>query len=258
MGKPLVVKIGGSTLGSADTTLEDLVTLQKSGIPLVVIHGGAKTVSEWLEQLGIATTFIRGLRVTDRETLKVVTAVLAGLVNKELVSTIWRLGGKAVGLSGADGGLIVARNKTVELGYTGEELNVNVTLLTTLLRAGYMPIIAPISLNSPDSGADLNLLNVNGDTVAGHIAAALKADKLIFLTDVPGVYDSSKRVMSRLSPAEAKNLIDSGTVDGGMVAKIEACLVALSGVSVTRIIDGTRPHALLNEMSGKCDGTTIG
>jgi len=258
MAKPLVVKIGGSTLGSADTTLEDLVTLQKSGTPVVVIHGGAKAVSDWLERLGIATTFIRGLRVTDRETLKVVTAVLAGLVNKELVSTIWRLGGRAVGLSGADGGLIVARNKTVELGYTGEELEVNVALLSTLLQSGYMPIIAPISLNSPESEIDLNLLNVNGDTVAGHIAAALKADKLIFLTDVPGVYDSSKRLISRLTPDEAKGLIDSGVVEGGMVAKIEACLVALSGVSVTRIIDGTHPHALLNEIDGKHDGTTIG
>lgn len=257
MGKPLVVKIGGSTLGKTDTTVEDLVTLQKSGIPLVVVHGGAKAVSDWLQRLGIATTFIRGLRVTDKETLKVVTAVLAGLVNKELVSAIWSLGGKAVGLSGVDGGLIVARNRTPELGYTGEELKVDVSLLNALLQAGYMVVVAPVSLGSLSSDTEVNMLNVNGDTVAGEIAAALKAEKLIFLTDVPGVYDSAKNLLTKLSQAEARHLIESGVVSGGMTTKIEACLIALSGVSVTRIIDGTIPHALLNEMSGKSDGTTI-
>jgi acetylglutamate kinase len=196
--------------------------------------------------------------VTDEETLKVVTAVLAGLVNKELVSTVWRLGGKAVGLSGVDGALVVARNRTPELGYTGEELEVNVALLDMLLAAGYMPIIAPVSLGCLRPDDALNLLNVNGDTVAGEIAAALRAEKLIFLTDVPGVYDGSKKLFKRLTPAEARSLLDSGVVSGGMAAKIEACLVALSGVPVTRIVDGTCPHALLNEINGKGDGTTIG
>ncbi len=254
----LVVKIGGSTFGSTDTTIEDLVTLQKKGIPLVVVHGGASTVSGWLRRLGITTTFIRGLRVTDRETLKVVVAVLAGLVNKELVSAVWRLGGRAVGLSGVDGGLIVARNKTPELGYTGEELNVDIALLNVLLKSGYMPIIAPVSFGSLDSDDETNILNVNGDTVAAEVAAALRAEKVIFLTDVPGVYDNSRKLLKRLSPSEAKSLIESGVVSGGMAAKIEACLIALSGVPVTRIIDGTSPHALLNEMDGKGDGTTIG
>ncbi len=254
----VVVKIGGSTFGSADTTLEDLVTLQRRGVPLVVVHGGANTVSDWLGRLGITTTFIRGLRVTDKETLKVVTAILAGLVNKELVSAVWRLGGKAVGLSGVDGGLIVARNKTPELGYTGEELNVDTTLLNVLLEAGYMPVIAPVSLGSLDSDDETNILNVNGDTVAAEVAAALKAERLIFLTDVPGVYDSSRRLLRRIGPGEAKGLIDSGVVSGGMAAKIEACLIALSGVPAARIIDGTSPHALLNEIDGKGDGTTIG
>lgn len=257
MLRPVVVKIGGSTFGSADTTMEDLVTLQKSGVSLVVVHGGANTVSDWLSRLGMTTTFIRGLRVTDKETLKVVIAVLAGLVNKELVSAVWRLGGRAVGLSGVDGGLVVARNKTPELGYTGEDLKVDVALLNTLLESGYMPIIAPVSLGSLGSDDETNILNVNGDTVAAEVAAALKAERLIFLTDVPGVYDSSKRLLRKLTSSEAKALIDSGVVSGGMAAKIEACLIALSGVPVVRIVDGTPPHALLNEINGKGDGTTI-
>lgn len=257
--KTLVIKIGGSTLGKNDTTIEDLVMLQKRGMPMVVIHGGGQAVSDWLARLGISTGFVRGLRITDLETLRVVTAVLAGLVNKELVSAIWRLGGRAVGLSGADGSLIWASNKTRELGYTGEELEVNIALLEILLEAGYIPVIAPVSLGSLEkSGEDTNLLNVNGDTAAGEIAAALSAEKLIFLTDVPGLYNSSKRLLYRLSPDEARSLIASGVASGGMEAKIEACLRALTAVSVTRIIDGRVSHALLNEIEGRGGGTTIG
>jgi acetylglutamate kinase len=256
---PIAVKIGGSTLGSTDTTIEDLVTLQKRGVPLVVVHGGANVVSSWLGRLGIVTSFVRGLRITDLETLKVVTAVLAGLVNKELVSAIWRSGGKAVGLSGADGGLILAKNKTPELGYTGEELKVNVAVIEILLKAGYIPVIAPVSLGLLEgSDADTNLLNVNGDTAAGEIAAALKVEKLIFLTDVPGLYDNSKNLIRRLNPQDARELIDYGVASGGMVAKIEACLLAMTKVPLTRIIDGRVPHALLDEFEGKGDGTTIG
>ncbi|MBM4445819.1 MAG: acetylglutamate kinase [Chloroflexi bacterium] len=256
---PLAIKIGGSTFGSTDTTVEDLVTLQKKGVPLVVIHGGANAVSGWLARLGVPTNFVRGLRITDLETLRVVTAVLAGLVNKELVSAIWRLGGKAVGLSGADGGLILAKNKTPELGYTGEELKVNVAVVEILLKAGYIPVIAPVSLGLLEgSDIDTNLLNVNGDTAAGEIAAALKAEKLIFLTDVMGLYDSSKNLIRKLSPQDAKELVVSGVASGGMVAKIEACLLALAKIPITRIIDGRIPHALLDEVEGKGDGTTIG
>lgn len=256
--KPLVIKIGGSTLGHRDTTIEDLVTLQKKGMSLVIVHGGAQTVTDWLSRLRIPTRFIQGLRVTDLESLKVVTAVLAGLVNKELVSAVWRLGGRAVGISGADGGLILAKNKNPELGYTGEELKVDIDLLEILLKSGYMPIIAPVSLGSLDSmDKDTNLLNVNGDTVAGEIAAALNAQRLIFLTDVSGLYDNSKRLIRKLSPSDARAMITSGIATGGMATKIEACLIALTKVPVTRIIDGTVPHALLNEVEGKCDGTTI-
>jgi acetylglutamate kinase len=254
----LAIKIGGSTLGSTDTTVEDLVTLQKRGVSLVVVHGGGNAVSDWLARLGISTSFLRGLRVTDLETLKVVTAVLAGLVNKELVSAIWRAGGSAVGLSGADGGLILAKNKTQELGYTGEELKVNVAVIETLLKAGYIPVIAPVSLGLlENSDMNTNLVNVNGDTAAGEIAAALKVEKLIFLTDVPGLYDKSEKLIGKLNPQGAREMIERGVASGGMVAKIEACLLALTKIPVARIIDGRAPHALLAEVEGKGDGTTI-
>ena len=256
--KPIIVKLGGSTLGNHDTTIEDLVTLQKVGIPIVVVHGGAKTVTDWLGRLGISTQFVRGLRITDLETLKVVTAVLTGLVNKELVSAIWHLGGKAAGFSGVDGNLIQAKNKTPELGYTGEDLKVDATLLQILLKEGYIPVLAPISLGLfDDSNGETNLINVNGDTAAAEIAAALNAEKLIFLTDVPGLYNSSNKLIPRLSPDDAKELINSGVASGGMAAKIEACLNALTKVSITRIIDGRNPHVLCDEINGKVEGTTI-
>ena len=256
--KPVVVKIGGSTLGSHDTTIEDLVTLQKREVPMVVVHGGAREVTDWLTRLNIPTSFVNGLRVTDLESLKVVTAVLGGLVNKELVSAMWRLGGKAVGLSGADGNLIQARNKTPALGYTGEEFKVDVTLLKVLVEQGYMPVIAPVCLGLyQGSKVVTNLINVNGDTIAAEIAAALDAERLIFLTDVPGIYDTSKNLVKKLTRDEAREMVKSGTASGGMVAKIEACLVALPRVSLARIIDGKASHALLNEIEGKGEGTTI-
>jgi acetylglutamate kinase len=256
--KPIVVKIGGSTFGKSDTTVKDLVTLQKRGVLTVVVHGGANTVTDWLSRLNIPTSFVRGLRVTDIETLRVVTAILAGLVNKELVADICRLGGKAVGLSGADGGLIEAKNRTPELGYTGEQLKVDALLLKTLLRAGYMPVIAPISLGKLDSANNkMNLLNVNGDTAAGAIAASLGAERLIFLTDVPGIRDNNKQLIRKLTSVGAKELIASGVASGGMDAKVEACLLAVNKVTMTRIIDGRAPHALIKEIDGKGDGTTI-
>ena len=255
--KPVVVKIGGSTLGSHDKTLEDLVTLQRTGVPLVVVHGGAKEVTDWLTRLNIPTRFINGLRITDLESLKVVTAVLGGLVNKELVSGIWRLGGKAIGLSGVDGNLIQAKNKTPELGYTGEELVVDATLLWIVLKEGYIPVIAPVCLGIYKNSGETNLINVNGDTTAAKVAAALGAEQLIFLTDVAGIYDSSEKLIDRLSCDAARELVKSGTASGGMVAKVEACLMALPEVSATRIIDGRVPHALLKEIEGKGVGTTI-
>lgn len=253
--KPIVVKIGGSTLGNHDTTLEDLVVLQKQGISLVVVHGGGREVSDWLVRLGIPTNFANGLRVTDAEALKVVTAVLSGLVNKELVVAIQALKGKAVGLSGADGNLLRATIKNPELGYVGEIVKTDPSLLEALLDKGYMPVIAPVSSGS--DGDKTTLLNVNGDAAAGEIAAALSADRLIFLTDVDGVYDDSGRMLSRINVAQAEKMLAAGTASGGMIPKIEACLRALTTVPITRIINGKAPHALLNEINNETGGTTI-
>lgn len=252
---PIVVKIGGSTLGNHDTTLEDLVELQKQGMSLVVVHGGGREVSDWLARLGIPTNFANGLRVTDAEALKVVTAVLSGLVNKELVVAIQALTGKAVGLSGADGNLLRATIKNPELGYVGEIVKTDPSLPKALLDKGYMPVIAPVSLGS--DGDKTTLLNINGDAAAGEIAAALSADRLIFLTDVDGVYDDSGRMLSRINIAEAEKMLAAGTASGGMIPKIEACLRALTTVPITRIINGKAPHALLNEINNETGGTTI-
>jgi acetylglutamate kinase len=256
----IVVKIGGSTLGNHDTTLEDLVELQQQGRPLVVVHGGAKVTSEWLARLGIPTSFVNGLRVTDAETLKVVAAALGGLVNKELVVAIQALGGKAVSLSGCDGNLLRASIKSPELGYVGEIVAVDPTPLKLLLGAGYMPVVAPVSFGSVEGRT--MLLNVNGDTAAGEIAAALAAEKLIFLTDVDGIHDESGKAIPRLKLAEARDMLASGAASGGMAPKIEASFRALTITQVVRIIDGKISHALLHEITGqarqaKSRGTTI-
>jgi acetylglutamate kinase len=256
MMKPIVVKIGGSTLGSHDTTLEDLVELQKQGKSLVVVHGGAKVTSDWLNRLGIPTSFVNGLRVTDAETLKVVVAVLGGLVNKELVMAIQALGGKTVGLSGCDGNLLWASIKSPELGYVGEIVAVDTAPLKLLLDAGYMPVVAPISFGSVKG--KVTLLNVNGDTAAGEIAAALAADKLIFLTDVDGIYDGARKVIPRLNLAEAEDMLASGVASGGMIPKIKASLRALTTSKIVRIIDGRISHALLQNIAGKVRQTKSG
>jgi len=256
----IVVKIGGSTLGNHDTTLEDLVELQKQGKSLVVVHGGARVTSEWLARLGIPTSFVKGLRVTDAETLKVVAAALGGLVNKELVVAIQALGGKAVSLSGCDGNLLWASIKSPELGYAGEVVAVDPTPLKLLLNAGYMPVVSPVSFGSVEGRT--MLLNVNGDTAAGEIAAALAAEKLVFLTDVEGIHDGSGKVIPRLNLAEARDMLASGAASGGMVPKIEASLRALTTAQVVRIIDGKISHALLQDITGQARqtesrGTTI-
>lgn len=254
----VVVKLGGSTLGSHDTTLSDLVTLQKRGILCVLVHGGANVVTEWLDRLRMKTSFVKGLRVTDAETLKVVVAILAGLVNKQLVAAIEGGGGRAVGLCGIDGGLIQASIKDDEMGYVGEVVKVNPASLQAVLQAGFIPVVAPLSMEaSPTPGDNGFILNVNGDTAAAGIAAALGAEKLIFLTDVAGVKDSSGGLIARLSRQEAGDLILSGVASAGMIPKIEACLQALPSVSVARIINGKLPHALIREADGAMEGTTI-
>jgi acetylglutamate kinase len=256
--KIVVVKIGGATLGSHDTAIEDIVKLQWQGKSVVVIHGGGKLITEWLEKQGISTRFVRGERVTDRPTLEVATSVLAGLVNKDISAAINGLGGKAAGISGVDGGLIEGRIGDPEKGYVGEVVRVNTSLLETLLDSGFVPVVAPIGLNSSDKLPDTPLtLNFNADVVAGEIAAATGAERLIFLTDVAGVSDQSGKLLAQLSPDEANDLVESGVASGGMIPKIKACLTALSSSPSPCIIDGRQPHALLNEIEGRGEGTVI-
>jgi len=258
LGKVIVVKLGGATLGSHDTAIEDMVELQKQGKLLVVVHGGGKLITEWLSKQGISSRFVQGQRVTDEATLEVVTSVLAGLVNKEIVAKINGLGGKAVGISGVDGALIQARIKDRELGYIGTVVQVNLTPLETILPSGYIPVVAPIGLHSFDKpDGDPLMLNINADAVAGEIAVAIGADSLILLTDVVGICNQSGNLLPQLSPGEAEALMVSGVVSGGMIPKVEACLRALSTASNTSIIDGRQPHALLREIEGQGVGTTI-
>ncbi len=258
MNKIIVIKLGGATLGSHDTILADLAYLQQRGKSLVVVHGGARVSTEWLSRLGIPSRFVDGERVTDKATLDVVTAVLAGLVNKEIVAAINSLGGRAIGISGVDGALIQGKIKSKEMGYMGTVVKVDVAPLETLLDSGYIPVVAPVSLHSFDRPDEApQLLNINGDPVAGEIAAAIGAERLIFLTDVDGVRDQSGKLLPRISPDEAEALLASGVISGGMVPKIKACLRALSTASTTRIIDGKQLHALLNEIMGGGGGTTI-
>ncbi len=253
-----MVKIGGAALGSHDTTIEDIVSLQQQGRLLVVVHGGGKQVTDWLSRQGISTRFVRGERVTDKATLEVATAVLAGLTNKEIVAAINSLGGQAIGISGVDGALIQGRIRDVEMGYVGTVVKVNTASLEALLPVGYVPVISPLSLHSFDKPDDApQILNINADLVAGEIAAAIGAERLIFLTDVAGIGDQSGKLLPRLSSSEAEALVASGVASGGMIPKIKACLRALAGTSTTRIIDGRQPHALLQEMEGQGGGTTI-
>jgi len=259
LDKVIVVKIGGATLGSHDTTIEDIVHLQQQGRQLIVVHGGANVVTRWLTKQGISTRFINGERVTDKSALDMVTAVLCGLVNKEIVASINALGGRAVGICGVDGALIQSRIREREMGYVGEVVEVNLELLEALLGSGFIPVIGPLGLHSVDRPERAPLsLNINGDTLAGEIAAAVGAERLIFLTDVAGIFDQSGKSLSQLSPEEAEALIASGVASEGMVVKLKACLRALSSISTARIIDGRQPHALLREIEGASEGTTIG
>lgn len=259
LDKAIVVKLGGSIFGSKDTTISDIVHLQKQGKPLVIVHGGQNLVTEWLKKQGATTTFSQGERITDEVTLEMVTAVLAGLVNKEIVAAIITAGGQAAGISGVDGALIQGKIKDKKMGYTGTVVRVNRALLMALLESGFMPVVAPVSLHSFDKpdGAPL-LLNINGDTVAGEIATAIGAEKLIFLTDVDGICDESGKLLPHLSPGEAEALLVSGVASGGMIPKIRACLRATSNAATACvIIDGRQSHALLKEIEEGNYGTTI-
>lgn len=258
----LVIKIGGSTLGAHDTTLQDLVTLQRGGALPVVVHGGGALITQWLDRHGIASRFVRGLRVTDPTSMEVVTAVLAGLVNKQLVAAIQALGGRAAGISGVDGHLISGRLQDADLGLVGEVAATDLGVIEALRGAGFIPVVAPVGFYSAaktDAGsrdAPL-LLNFNADTLAGELAACLKAELLVFLTDVPGVKDAAGAVISSLSKQDAAALIEAGTASGGMIPKLQACLRACEGGAASWIVDGREAHALLRTVSPHPIGTSI-
>jgi len=254
--KPMVVKIGGVALDNGDTTLADIVALQKRGVPLVVVHGGGNTVSQWLERQGTPVRFVRGERVTDTAALEVVTAVLRGVINAGITAAINSQGGRAVGLSGIDGATLQAVVRDDDMGYVGRIVRVDTSLLRALLKDGLVPVIAPLSQRIFEGETKPpRHLNVNGDIAAGEIAVALGAARLVFLSDVAGVLDEAGRVISDLTVAAAGEMVRQGQASGGMIPKINASLRALSAGAVARIIDGTGPHALLGETEG--GGTTI-
>ncbi|MBN1152482.1 MAG: acetylglutamate kinase [Dehalococcoidia bacterium] len=251
----VVIKIGGSTLGRSDTSLSDMVALQQRGTRVVVVHGGGAEISRWLDRMGLESRFVDGLRVTGEEELRVVTAVLAGLVNKTLVSQLIEIGGKAVGISGVDGGLAHASVSNPALGHVGDVDSVDPALITTLITAGYIPVISPVCWGRMAGQAEL--LNVNADDVAAEVAIALRATRLIYLTDVPGILDASGRVIARVAADDVESLISAGTVRGGMIPKARTCVRASRFVARTRIINGTVAHALLHEDDTEPGGTTI-
>lgn len=254
----LVVKIGGSILSTQDTTLQDLVALQQQGTIPVVIHGGGQVISQWMEKQGTTPHFVNGLRVTDAHSMEIVAATLGGLVNKNLVASIQRLGGKALGMSGVDGGILQATILDTDLGYVGQIVQVDTTPIHQALAGGYIPVIAPVAIHVIDSSEHSGvLLNVNGDTAAGEIARELEAEFMVFLTDVDGVMDSNRRIISRLTASQGAGLIRSGTVAGGMVPKVEACLRALGKVRVAQILDGRNSRVLLDFVEGRPSGTRI-
>jgi acetylglutamate kinase len=250
-GKTAVVKFGGSVLemSQGGTLPQDLVLLKGAGVHPVLVHGGGQEITRVLERMGKTSTFVQGLRVTDAETMEVVEMVLAGRANKALVSLIIQHGGTAVGLSGMDGRMLVARKyrSDVDLGQVGEIQDVHPELLTQLSGQGYIPVIASLGI-----GEDGTTYNLNADTAAGALAVAVGASKFILLTDVLGVYrdyHGDRQRISELTAAEAEALIRDGSVSRGMIPKVEACLEALrGGVPSAHIINGSIPHALLVEL----------
>ena len=243
-GLTLVLKLGGS-VGREDTLPEDVTRLQRAGARVVVVHGGGPLITAWLDRTGKETRFVNGLRYTDSETLEVVRMVLAGLVNGEVVARIGAAGGRAVGLSGADDALLRARIKDPELGLVGDVYAVNTHPIEVLLEAAYVAVVAPVAVT--ESG---EFLNVNADTVAGEVARALGADRLVFLTDVPGISDGT-RALPTITTDEARDLIARGVINGGMVPKVEACMRAAQGDRVTQIVDGRQAPVLIEALGGE-------
>ena len=242
-GKTIVIKLGGSTLDHQRVVLQDVIWLRTLGVYPVLVHGGGPSINVWLEKLHVPTRFENGLRVTDAETLEVVQMVLLGQVNAGLVAMASQLGGKAVGVSGTDGNMISARIASERLGFVGEIERVDPALVQTLIEQGYIPIVAPLGQGPGGTG-----LNINADLVAAHLAGALKAEKLIFLSNVRGICQTDGSLISELDETEAKRLVKDGVISGGMIPKVSACLDILSAVPRVHIVDGREPHVLLREL----------
>jgi acetylglutamate kinase len=265
----VIVKFGGHAMGDAALSTafaQDVVYLKQSGVNVIVVHGGGPQIAEMLKKLEIKSDFVNGLRVTDKRTVEVVEMVLAGLINKDIVSAINRQGGKAVGICGKDANLMIARKITempdpessvmraVDIGYVGEPVEVNPHIVDVISKSDLIPVIAPIGL-----GRDGQTLNINADTFASALAARMKAKRLLLLTDVEGVLDKDGRLIAELSIAEAGELIRDGTITGGMIPKIEGCVeVVETGVEAVVIINGRVPHAVLLELFTEHSGTLVG
>jgi acetylglutamate kinase len=269
-GKTFVVKYGGHAMGDPELArdfAEDVVLLKAVGINPVVVHGGGPQIGAMLKKLGVESSFVDGLRVTDRETAKVAEMVLSGSINKELVGWIAQAGGKALGISGKDAGLVTARKverttkdpdsnieQALDLGFVGEPARIDTTILETASAAGMIPVIAPIG-----AGEDGETYNINADTMAGAIAAALGAARLFLLTDVAGVLDKGGALLTDLTPAKIAELQADGTISGGMIPKLETCVHAVeAGCEAAVVLDGRVPHAMLLEIfTSRGAGTLI-
>ncbi len=269
-GRTFVVKYGGHAMGDPELArdfAEDVVLLKAVGINPVVVHGGGPQIGNMLKKLGVESRFIDGLRVTDKATAEVAEMVLSGAINKELVGWIAGAGGKAIGISGKDGGLVTASKVTrtakdpdsqieqvIDLGFVGEPDKVDTTVIETVVASGMIPVIAPIA-----PGADGETYNINADTMAGAIAAALGAARLFLLTDVSGVLDKTGQLLTDLTPADIARLQSDGTISGGMIPKLETCIHAVeAGCEAAVVLDGRVSHAMLLEVfTSRGAGTLI-
>lgn len=248
--KVVVIKYGGNAMINEELkqdVMNDIVLLSLIGVKVVLVHGGGPEINDMLKKIGKKSEFVNGLRVTDHETIDTVLMVLAGKVNKSLVNLIECIGGKAVGLCGIDGHLIEAETLDEKLGYVGKITNVNIDPVVDLLDKGYIPVIS--TLGCDNNG---NVYNINADTAAAEIAGKMKAESLISMTDICGILmdrDDPTTLVTNITPSKAKNLMDNGVIQGGMIPKVQCCLNAIElGVNRVFILDGTKPHAILMEM----------
>ena len=248
-GRNIVIKFGGNAMGDTALTQKfahDVVLLRQFGLRPVIVHGGGPQIGSMLEKLDIKSEFVDGLRVSDMETVGVAEMVLSGAINKSIVQAINQAGGRAVGLSGKDANLIMAKAKDAKLGFTGEPIDTDISVLDVLASAdpGFIPVVSPIS-----GGTDGASYNVNADTAAGILAGALKASRLMLLTDIEGVMDKDKNLLTNLSSKDALELIENGTAKGGMIPKLMTAIDAVkAGVEAVVILDGRRAHGLLVEL----------